>query len=97
MYPASPAATFDFGYYMETHMPLVQRLWRDLGLQDARVLRGGPAPDGAAPIYLVMTLLSFASLEAFKDAAAQHGKEIFADIPNFTSAQPILQFNTTLN
>ena len=25
LYPHSPAATFDMGYYLETHMPMVQR------------------------------------------------------------------------
>jgi len=32
-------------------------------------------------------------MDQFKDAAAQHGTEIFADIPNFTDTTPVLQFN----
>jgi uncharacterized protein (TIGR02118 family) len=97
MYPASAGATFDFGYYMESHIPLVRRLWDGLGLQDLRVLRGGEAPDGAAPTYLAIALLRFGSLDEFKIAAAQHGTEIFGDIPNFTSISPFLQFNEPLN
>jgi hypothetical protein len=32
-------------------------------------------------------------MDAFKAAADQHGAEIFADIPTFTSASPVLQFS----
>lgn len=93
MYPQANGNTFDQAYYLQTHIPLVQRLWSPLGLQDVTVMRGIPAPDGATPAYSVLALLTFASMDAFKDAAARHGAEIFADIPNFTDAKPVLQFN----
>lgn len=96
IYPASPEATFGFDYYMDTHIPLVEQRWGTLGLQELRVLRGSSAADGSAPPYLAIALLSFASLEAFQAAAAQHGPEIFADIPNFTNMQPVIQFNEAL-
>ena len=48
MYPTAAEATFDHDYYMATHMPLVRRLWGPMGLQDAQVLRGAPAPKAAA-------------------------------------------------
>lgn len=93
MYPLAEAADFNEGYYMQTHIPLVRRLWEPLGLSDLTVLRGAPAPDGAAPAFRVIALLTFASIDQFKAAAGQHGKEIFADIPNFTRAQPTIQFS----
>jgi uncharacterized protein (TIGR02118 family) len=96
VYPASPEANFDFDYYIGTHIPLVQQRWGALGLQEVRVLRGASAADGSAPPYLLIALLSFTSLEAFQQAAAEHGPEIFADIPNFTSAQPVIQINEVL-
>ena len=93
MYPSGNDTTFDHDYYMKSHMPLVQKLWSPLGLQGATVMRGIAGPDGAAPTYVVITQLTFASMDAFKDAGAKHGGEIFADIPKFTNSAPLLQFN----
>lgn len=95
-YPAPEDGAFNFGYYTDSHIPLVQRLWGGMGLQEARVLKGTAAPDGSAPKYALVTLLTFESAEAFGAAAAQHGGDIFGDIPNFTTAAPELQFNERL-
>ena len=93
MYPAGDARSFDLDYYMVTHMPLVRRLWGPMGLTNDTVMQGVPGPDGAAPTYTVMTLLTFDSMDSFKAGAAAHGKEIFKDIPNFYPGSPVLQFN----
>ena len=92
MYPAADA-TFDHDYYMASHIPMVHRLWGPMGLQEVRVLRGVPAPDGAAPTYTTIALLTFTDPDAFTAAAGRHGREIFKDIPNFTTGQPVMQFN----
>ncbi len=96
MYPSAGGATFDESYYTNSHMALVRRHWVGMGLSDVKLMRGVPGPDGSAPTYMMTALLTFASMDAFKAAAAAHGKEIFADIPNFTSAQPVVQFNEAL-
>jgi len=96
MYPHAGGAAFDLDYYMQSHIPLVRRLWSSLGLQDLKVLRGTPGPDGGPPTYVAMALLTFTSMDAFKDAAAKHGAEIFDDIPKFTESKPVLQFSETL-
>ena len=93
MYPAAGGATFDHDYYMATHIPLVRRLWEPMGLQEVRVLRGAPAPDGTDPAYTTIALLTFTDPGAFTAAAGRHGAEIFKDIPNFTSGKPVMQFN----
>ena len=92
MYPAD-AGTFDHGYYMATHMPLVRERWTPMGLTTATVLRGVPGPDGSAPTYAVVTLLRFSSMDAFKAAGAAHGREIMGDIRNFFPGKPIMQFS----
>jgi len=71
----------------------VRSRWQKMGLQDTQVLRGVAGPDGAPPAYLVTTLLTFDSMDSFTAAAAQHGEEIFADIPKFTTATPAMLFN----
>ena len=96
MYPGADGAHFDHDYYMAHHMPLVRRLWDPMGLRAAQVMRGMPAPDGAAPAYIVTTLLTFDDMDAFKAAAGQHGAEVFADIPKFTAGSPALLFNETV-
>ncbi len=91
MYPAGP--NFDMGYYLGHHMPLVRERWSALGLHDAKVVKGAGTPDGGAAPFQVMALLTFESADAFKKAVAAHGEEIFADIPNFTTAQAQVQLN----
>ena len=88
MYPGGDGTRFDHAYYKETHMPMVRRLWGPMGLQHDQVMRGRPAPDGAPPAYVTMTLLTFGSMDEFKAAAAQHGPELFGDIPNFYDGSP---------
>jgi len=93
LYPSGADARFDHAYYMQKHIPLVKSRWQGMGLQEVRVLRGAGAADGSAAPYQVMALLSFASLQDFQSCAAKHGTEIFADIPNFTNVQPLVQLN----
>jgi uncharacterized protein (TIGR02118 family) len=95
MYPGGAESTFDESYYLQTHIPLVEKRWGGMGLKSAQVLRGTGTPDGSPPPYRVMALLSFGSLADFQAAVEAHGGEIFADIPRFTSVQPIVQINET--
>ena len=91
MYPTGPR--FDRDYYLKTHMPMVREHWSGMGLHDATVVFGQGTPDGGAAPFQVMALLKFESADAFAKAAAAHGAEIFADIPNFTEAQAQVQLN----
>ncbi|CAN5144937.1 EthD family reductase [soil metagenome] len=91
MYPAGEA--FDTDYYLKTHMPLVKARWSAYGLTSAQAIKGMGKPDGSAPDYQMIALLTFGSMDDFKAAGKAHGKEIFADIPNFTKAQAVVQIN----
>ena len=97
IYPAASGAKFDYGYYMATHIPLVRRLWSGMGLREVRVLKGSGTPDGGPPPYLAIALLTFASGEALKAASAEHGEEIFGDVPKFTDISPVVQVNEALD
>ncbi|SRR5216684_648143 len=96
MYPAGAESTFDVDYYLSKHIPLLKDRWTSLGLSNLQVVRGSGKPDGSAPDYQMMALLTFASIENFKAAGKAHGREIFADIPNFTNAQASVQINDIL-
>jgi len=96
MYPATDDAKFDMTYYLEKHMPLVGSCWNAMGLREAKVLKGTNAPGGGAVAYSVMALLTFEQAGTLQQALAAHGKEIMADIANFTNVQPIIQVNDVL-
>ncbi len=91
MYPANEK--FDTDYYLKTHMPLVRDRWSAYGLKSAQAIKGTIKADGSAPDYQMMALLTFGSMDDFKAAGKAHGKEIFADIPNFTAVQAVVQIN----
>lgn len=94
MYPQTDDLQFDMDYYMNNHVTLVQDKWGSLGLANIRILKGlgGGAPGAPAP-YHAIAILDFESMEDFQAAAGAHGKEIFADIPKFTNAEPVVQIS----
>jgi len=95
IYQLQPAQRFDLDYYLKSHIPLVSSRWGTLGLKGVQVLHGTGSPGGPAPVKLI-ALLDFESLEAFGAAIEKHGAEVLGDVPNFTEAQPAIQFNGQL-
>ena len=96
-YPNTPGSRFDLDYYLKTHGPLVERLWRPHGLKGLEVLRGIATPDPATPPpWRIMALIQFASLDQFKAAVKASGKEVMGDIANFTDVSPAIQINDDL-
>ena len=90
MYPEAKEKRFNLDYYMKEHMRLVQTTWAGL-IQDAYVTRGVTgAVNGAPPLYRVTAHIRFASMQDLGKALAR-GAELFADIPNFTDIQPVVQ------
>jgi uncharacterized protein (TIGR02118 family) len=93
LYPNAPGAKFDLDYYLQRHMPMVQRR---LGapLQRVAVERGlaGGAP-GAPPPLLAAAHLYFESVEAFQGAFGPHAETILADVPNYTNTTPLIQIS----
>ncbi len=46
-------------------------------MQSDQVLRGLAGPDGAPPpVYVLMTMMTFASMHSFNTAVARHGDEL---------------------
>lgn len=97
IYPNEQGATFDFDYYRNTHLPLVDKRWGDAGLKSTKVVRGVAAADGGPPPFLAITMLEFGSAEEFKAAiGGEHAPEVLGDIANFTSVHPVVQLNDQL-
>ncbi len=93
MYPNTPGARFDHGYYRDTHMPLVKARTGDACLfytVDKGLAGSGP---GDPATYVGMCHLYFDSVESFQTAFGPHAKEIMADIPNYTDLAPVIQIS----
>ncbi len=93
IYPADSDISFDLDYYLQTHIPLVKERWTPHGMTEVKVVRGTAKADGSAPDFRLMTLMTFTSLDAFKAAGAAHGREVSADVTNFTDRRGIMQIN----
>ena len=52
----------------------------------------GGAPGSASP-YVAIANLTFDSVPVFEAAFGPHAKEIMADIPRYTSIEPIIQIS----
>ena len=93
LYPSGVGSKFDMDYYLQRHIPMVQRR---LGapLKRVAVERGlvGGAP-GAPPPYLAAAHLYFDSVEAFQGAFAPHAEPILSDVPNYTNTTPLIQIS----
>lgn len=94
LYPYEEGATFNNEYYVQNHMKLVKDRLSDLGLVRGEVDKAiaGGNPKAPAP-YFCIGYLYFNSVEDFQKAMGTHGKEIMADIPNYTSVQPQIQIS----
>ena len=84
-YPSTPRGRFDYQYYAETHMKLVEDRLRPLGLLRYEIDRGVSSanPDDPAP-YVAVSHLYFNSVEERQNAFAVHGEELIADMPRYT-------------
>ena len=95
MYPKQDGGSFDYDYYLNTHMSLVGERWAD-GLRGMEVYRGLSGAGGAAETYVTIANLKFDSVEAFQQALEAHAQEIMGDIPNFTNIDPVIQVEEQL-
>ena len=98
LYPNTQGSRFDVGYFVDTHIPLVETHWRGKGLTSVRLLKGAATADPATPPpYQMITVLGFESLQAFKAAVKESGAIVVGDVARFTDVKPIIQINENLN
>ena len=96
-YPSGDGKKFDLDYYVTKHMRLVQQRLGGLGLLRWEVDKGlaGGAPGAPAP-FACIGHLYFNTVDAFQAAMKAHGKELVADVPNFTNIQPQFQISEVI-
>lgn len=93
LYPYQEGARFDHDYYRDRHMPMVKAKVGDAirSWSAEKGLNGGRP--GAPPAYIAAGHMVFDSIEAFQAAFGPHGKEIAADVPNYTDIRPTMQIS----
>ena len=96
LYPSKPGGTFDYDYYLATHMPLVKERLGD-ALKRVEVYKGIAGAAGAAAPYVTIASLWFDTIDAFEAAFGPHAAEIMGDIPNFSNIEPIVQIEERLS
>ena len=89
LYPANPAGTFDFDYYLNTHMPLSAELLQEYGLLRYEVDRCVSSISGDAPAFLCITRLEFSSLEQLQTGMRIHGPVLRQDFSRYTNITPV--------
>jgi uncharacterized protein (TIGR02118 family) len=93
LYENTPGQKFDMAYYCTKHIPMVKQ---KLGAACKRVevdqgVAG--AQPGSKPKFVAQAHLLFDSMETFQQAFSPHAQAIMADIPNYTTLQPIIQLS----
>jgi uncharacterized protein (TIGR02118 family) len=93
LYPHKDRSRFDMSYYLSNHIPMVrQKLGAACkGVAVEQGLAGG-AP-ASPPTYAALGHLLFDSIESFQAAFGPHAATIMADIPNYSTVQPVIQIS----
>lgn len=98
VYPNHPGKTFDFDYYLGTHMPMsIRLLGAHRGYQRVSVEKGVGMPNEPDhPLYIAVCQFTFDSLDNFVSAFMSHADVLQGDMKNYTNIEPIIQFNEIL-
>ncbi len=95
IYPAGAGKSFDFDYYVKTHLPMVGEIMGEAVVANGSVSRGLSGGPDQPPGYFAIATLSFPD-EAAMTAALNKAGPLMADIPNFTDVQPDMLIGVTL-
>ncbi len=81
IYNRTDSTTFDYDYYVKTHMTMVGRLSSPVKIEVDKI---GPMPDGSpAPIHCLGHIY-YKSMEAMENSSTPEGtEELMGDIPNY--------------
>ena len=92
-YPKAEGKSFNFDYYLEKHMRLVDERLTPFGLLKSSVDKGMPSSEFGPPPFIAVAHLEFETMDAYEKAFAHAGDELIADVPNYTDIEPIIQTN----
>ncbi|HEV7717059.1 MAG TPA: EthD family reductase, partial [Steroidobacteraceae bacterium] len=105
LYPAGEGLTFNADYYRDHHLKMIMKLYgntiqrfelRKVNAPPAGAAAPPPPPAGAPappPRYAAAINIWINDLDAFNANNQKHGKTMTDDVPNFTNAKPIIQYD----
>jgi uncharacterized protein (TIGR02118 family) len=89
-YPNKEGAIFNFDFYLHRHIPWARKLSPDQGTE----IRKGISSPTAGPVpYVCICQFWISSEDEYRKALEKHGKELMADLSNFTNIEPVLQID----
>ena len=84
-YPGDASTRFDRQYYVERHLPLVVKSWRQYGLMTVAAF----FPEGAGEGTIAICVCTFQDEEGIRTSfAAPEAREVMEDVSRFTDAKP---------
>lgn len=95
IYPKQDDGTFDYEYYLNTHMPMsIDLLSKAPGFKGVSVETGMEIdyPEIKSR-YFAMCHYYFDTLENFLSAFMPHAETLQGDIPNYTNVDPVTQIS----
>ena len=90
-YPRQPGKKFNLDYYVNVHLPQVQKKFGPYGLRKIEVDRGIEQPGGGDSPFFAVGYLYFDTLEDFRKAYAAAGQGVISDIKIYTDVVPMIQ------
>lgn len=96
-YPAESGSSFDWDYFLNQHVPLIETALDVGGTDRIEVALGltGAAP-GEPAAYQAVLLVDFDGITAFYHRWRQEQHRIMGDIANFTNTQPEVQLSEVI-
>lgn len=92
-YPKTESGRFDFLYYENSHLTLVKDKFSPLGLQKMVLRKNVGSKPGGENQYFASVDLVFDCMESMNAALASAGKEINADVVNYTNVRAEFAFS----
>jgi uncharacterized protein (TIGR02118 family) len=92
LYPKKEAATFDWDYYLNTHMPMSIKLQGE-ALKEVTITKGIEGIEGVPVGFVAITNMLFESVNSFIEAFTPHAEILQGDMKNYTNIVAIIQFS----
>jgi len=97
IYTQQEKGHFDFDYYIEKHMPLVESLYNNLGMKSWQVDRGASLSSKMPSNIVACAYLFFEDINTLKLALKSKGGEVMKDVENFTNIEPSIYFSEVIS
>ena len=89
IYPIGDGDTFDYDYYVDTHIPLVKEHFGPAGMTGITASKGLAGGPDVPPGFFTVATMNFPGMAELQAALGGAGP-VLADIANFTTVQPQL-------